>query len=213
MSDPTNASRSVGVPPPQHNLQSARDIAVEALCDQTPEQLIWLGASKADGHWRLPSLSDELCVDLDSGLITRDGQDVGPAWHVLTLHYLNIRTQPEPREPEITFATLPGARAYAVVSDGRVNRRLCATVGRDRPTLQAAAECLGARFVEGGDLAFEVDFFPRIPIRTIWHAADDEFPPSCTLLLPANIESFLCIEDIVVVSESLVSRLTKATSG
>jgi hypothetical protein len=213
VSDSTNASRSVGVPPPQHNLQSARDSALANLRGQTPEQLVWLGASEGDDGWQLKVIGDLFDVDLDSGLITCEGEDVGPWWHVLVLHYLAIRTQPETRQPEVTFATLPGGRTYAKVTDGRVNRRFCATVGRDQATLQAAAERIGARFVEGGDVAFDVDFFPRIPIRTIWHAADEEFPPSCTMLLPANIESFLCVEDIVVVSESLVSRLSEATSG
>ena len=49
--------------------------------------------------------------------------------------------------------------------------------------------------------------FPRVIHRLIWHAADDEFPPSATILLPSNIEEFFCSEDIVVLSESLVARL------
>ena len=210
MTDATDSPRSVGAPPPQHNLQTARDNAVAALRDQTPEQLVWLGASQVGDRWRLPVLNQLFDVDITTGLITCDGEDVGAWWHVLVLHYLAIRTQPEPRRPEITFATLPGGRTYAKVTDGRVNRRLCGTVGRERATLETAAERIEARFVEEGDLAFEVDFFPRVPIRTIWYAADDEFPPSCTMLLPANIESFLCVEDIVVVSETLVSQLSKA---
>jgi hypothetical protein len=213
VSDRTDARRSVGVPPKQHNLQTARDYAVQALRDQSDEQLVWLGASPAGDRWQVPALNDTFLVDLKSGLITCDGEEVHPGWHVLTLHYLNVRTQPEPREPEITFATLPSARTYASVTDNRVNRRLCSTVGRDRETLQAAAERIGARFVDGGDLAFEVDFFPRVPIRVIWHAADDEFPPACTLLLASNIESLLCVEDIVVATEQLVSQLSRRPSG
>jgi hypothetical protein len=49
--------------------------------------------------------------------------------------------------------------------------------------------------------------FPRICLRLIWHAPDDEFPPSATILLPAAIESFFCTEDIVVLSERLTARL------
>jgi hypothetical protein len=42
----------------------------------------------------------------------------------------------------------------------------------------------------------------------VWHAPDDEFPASATLLLPPNIEDYFCSEDIVVLSESLVARLS-----
>ena len=53
--------------------------------------------------------------------------------------------------------------------------------------------------------------FTRLAIRLIWHAGDDEFPPSATLLLPANIEAYFCAEDIVVLSERLVARLGGGT--
>lgn len=58
-----------------------------------------------------------------------------------------------------------------------------------------------------GDLAFDFDVFPRVSTRLLWYAADEEFPPSATLLLPDNIESYFCSEDVVVLSERLVSRL------
>ena len=85
--------------------------------------------------------------------------------------------------------------------------RLCATAGRDAQRLTAAAESLGGKAAAGGDAAFDFWVFPRILLRLIWHAPDDEFPPSATLLLPANVESYFCSEDIVVLSESLVARL------
>jgi len=110
--------------------------------------------------------------------------------------------------PTVTFADLPAGRVYAGIYGQRVNARLCATAGRDLATLRPAMESIGARPANGGDAAFDIPVFPRVPVRLIWHAADDEFPPSATLLLPANIEQFLCAEDIVVMSESLVARLS-----
>jgi len=206
-----DTSRRIGVPPPKHNLQSARDKAVEALCGQQADQLEWLGASPAGNAWRLPVLDGAFRVNVTSGDIACEGGGTAnPMWHVLALHYLNVRVRPDPREPEITFPGLPGGRAYAGVYEERVCRRLCRKVGGDRETLQAAATGIGARFVDGGDLAFEVSVFPRVPIRVIWYAADDELPAACTLLLTATIESFLCVEDIVVASEVLVSRLAGA---
>ena len=85
--------------------------------------------------------------------------------------------------------------------------RLCATAGQSVEKLRAAAAALGGRTVTGGDAAFDFDVFPRFPVRLVWHAPDDEFPSSATLLLPANAESYFCSEDLVVLSERLMSRL------
>jgi hypothetical protein len=196
------------MPESQDNLRRAAELAFDAVCSQTPEQLLWLGAHHADTFWHLPVLNELLTLDLSAGSITTPaGYEAGPVWRILLLHYLAITLRPESLEPEVTFADLPAARTYARVYHQRVIARLCATAGRDEKSLQAAADALGGRIVQGGDTAFDFDIFPRLCVRVIWHAADEEFPPAATLLLPANIESYFCIEDIVVLSECLVSRL------
>ena len=198
----------IDIPPPQDPDRTARQKAVEALSGQSVAQLQWLGADRSGAGWHLPVIDGVLLVDTTTGEVCREGGGtVRPAWRILALHYLALRTRPLARPPEVTFASLPSARVYAGVYENRVNRRLCAQVGRNVQSLRSAAAAIGAREVAGGDVAFEVDILPRIPIRLIWYAGDDEFAPSCTLLLPANIESFFCIEDIVVLSESFVSRL------
>ena len=116
-------------------------------------------------------------------------------------------SRPEQLAPEIVFADLPMARTYARVYQERAIGRLCATVGRDAEKLRRAATALGGRAVAGGDAAFEFDVLPRLRLRLIWHEADEEFSPSATILLPANIESYFCIEDIVVLSERVVAWL------
>jgi hypothetical protein len=123
------------------------------------------------------------------------------------LHYLAVAGRPEPREPEVTFADLPDGRGYADVYDSRVLKRLCATAGRDAATLRDAAEALGGLEVPGGDMAFQFTVFPRVAIRMIWHAPDEEFAPSATILLPGNVDEFFCTEDMVVLCESCVARL------
>ena len=147
----------------------------------------------------------EVCLD--------DHGPVRPAWQILTLHYLAVRSRPPAGPPEITFASLPSARVYASVYENRVNRRLCATVGKDAGLLQSVATAIRAHPVDGGDLAFEINVFPRIPLRLIWYAEDEELASCCTLLLPATIESYLSTEDIVVLSEALVSRLAQQMAG
>jgi hypothetical protein len=182
----------------------------EAVAKQPAEQLVWLGAQPRQCGWRVPVLNDVLEVDLSAKRVsTSAGQGVRPHWTILTLHYLAIISRPEQRAPEVTFADLATARSYAGVYHARVVARLCATVGRDAQRLGAAAYALGGRVDAhaAGDAAFDLSMFPRVSVRLIWHAPDEEFPPSATLLLPANIESYFCSEDIVMLSELLVSRL------
>jgi hypothetical protein len=193
---------------PQRALQIALERAYFLVAGQEAEKLLWLGAELCDKGWRLPVLNESFCVDLQNGRITTsDGAEVGPHWSILSLHYLAIASYPELREPEITFADLSTARSYAGVYQQRVIGRLCGTVGRDVGKLRSAAEGLKGQAVAAGDVAFDFNVFPRFSVRLVWHSPDDEFPPSATVLLPINAESYFCSEDLVVLSERLVSRL------
>ena len=208
MSNARGLPEGRGRPSPQQNLDAALKAAFESVRRQPAEQMVWLGAERIGDVWRLPVLSDAFDVDLDANRVTTSaGRPVGPHWAILALHYLAIGARPERLAPEITFADLPTARSYAEVYRARTVVRLCATVGRDAESLRIAATGLGGRAVAGGDAAFDFDVFPRLTVRFVWHAPDEEFPPSATLLLPKNVESYFCAEDIVVLSERLVARL------
>ncbi len=197
-----------GKPPPQENLKRAIELGFEALGGQPDEQLLWLGTERLENSWRLPVLGDVFVVDPSAKCITTSaGEEVGPHWTILTLHYLAVSARLDQQMPEVTFADFSTARSYAGVYHRRVIARFCATTGRDAERFCAAATALGGRTAPGGDAAFDFDVFPRLSVRLIWHAADEEFPPSATLLLPGNIESYFCPEDIVMLSERLVSRL------
>ncbi len=208
MSGADEFRRRLGVPATQNNLARATEMALAAVGSQPDEQLIWLGAERSGDTWQLPVLDDVFHVDLFASRITTSaGREVGHQWSILGLHYLAVTTRPERREPKTTFADLANARSYSGVYRGRVIARLCATAGRSAETLSAAARGLNGRPAGDGDLAFDFEMFPRISMRLVWHAPDEEFPPSATLLMPENIESYFCSEDIVVLSEGLVSRL------
>ncbi len=195
-------------PTPQKNLDRASELAFDGLQQQSDEQLAWLGADATADVWRVPVLESEVAVDRAARRVTTpDGRDIGPHWRILVLHYLAIEGQPERVEPAVTFADLATARSYNKVYEGRTVGRLCATVGRTADPLREAARALRGRGTVGGDVAFDFDVFPRLALRLVWHAPDEEFPASATILLPPNIEAFFCAEDIVVLSERLISRL------
>lgn len=221
---PTSPSEPQGrpaVPPPQRSYEESAARALAVVRAQPAEQLAWLGATPTGGGCSLRVLEDVLTVDLETGTV-RDpaGRVAGPWWRVLVLHYLSVSSRPAEQPPGVTFADLPGGRAYASVYQRRVIERLCRTAGRDGPTLRRAGEDLAGRVVrdsaEGlvappappaGDLVMEFAAFPRVTVQLAWYAGDEELTPSAALLLPSNVESFFCLEDIVVLSERLVSRL------
>ncbi|MHB8902476.1 MAG: DUF3786 domain-containing protein [Thermoguttaceae bacterium] len=186
----------------------ATERALERLRRQSETQLRWLGAVPEGGGWQLPVLNDHLTVRLSHpDVITSDGKEAGVAWRILALHYLGIATRPICRPPEVTFEDLASARSYAGVYRARVIQRLCATAGHRMETFRNAAVSVGGRPVAGGDAAYCFDVFPRIEVCLVWHSPDEEFPASATLLLPENIEAYLCLEDIIVMAERLVARL------
>ena len=197
------------IPPAQGHYRIAADKAVKTLKGQSPEQLEWLGA-RADGdQWKLEVLGETLTADIQTGSVrTSQGAEVREPWQILVLHYLSIASRPPFGEGEFTFAEIPGAITYDKVYQGRVIGRLCHTAGRDAETLTAAATALDGRETDGGDKAFEFRIFPKLNFKLIWYAADDEFPQSATILLPENLFPALSIEDIVVLSEQLVARLS-----
>ena len=196
------------MPGPQNNLRTAVELAAANLRGQDDGQLAWLGATRAGEGWRLTVLNSPLEVSLGDGrVLAPRGSPVGPRWQIIILHYLGVRCRPELGQPEVTFAHLPDGRVYAVNYEARVIRRLCATAGRDAATLRAATSAVGARPAGGGSLAFDIDVLPRLRLRLIWHAGDEEFGPSAAILLPRNITAMFCIEDVVVLSEMLVSCL------
>ncbi len=210
----TKASRDalnpLGVPPPQHNLQVAVTNAFVALSDQSTDQLEWLGVTVKDDRWSVPVLADVMTVEpAQKSICVSDGKEIKPSWRVLTLHYLGVGVQPEDIVPAVTFADIRGAQTYAPIYQQRVINRLCATVGRNEQDLRKACLGLGGREVTGSaDVSFDFEIYPRVHMKLLWYTGDDEFAPSASLLLPSNIDAYFCLEDIVALSEELISRLS-----
>lgn len=207
MSQPDGSPHRYPLRSPQ-GYRRALELAWQRFRNQSAEQLMWLGAQPEAHNWRLPVLADFFVVNGQENTVRlASGAPVGDAWQVLALHYLAVTGRPEPQPPEITFADLATARGYAEVYRHRAAARLAGAFGQDSVRLWASARDLGGRVVRLGDAAFDFDVFPRVSVRLVWYAGDEEFAPSATWLLPRNIEDFFCAEDVVVLSERLAARL------
>jgi len=176
-------------------------------------------------------LTERTVTFAESDLTEAREGTVGQRWEILALHYLCGKSveQPPPAVDShgrgapgypqagapvlqqsvgwASFADFPDARGYQSVYEARVVRRLCATAGRNRECFIAAAERLGGRAVPFGDVGYQFNVFPSAPVIVAWYEGDAEFPPNVSLLYPPNILELLPAEDVVVLSECLVSRL------
>lgn len=207
MSPPAGKHDRHPLRPPQ-GCRRALELAWERFRHQPPEQLVWLGAEPVGQGWRLPVLDNVFELDGEKAAIRlASGARVSDVWQVLALHYLAVAGRPEPQPLEITFADLATARGYAEVYHRRASARLASAFGQDSVRLWAAACELGGQAVRLADAAFDFLVFPRVCVRLVWYAGDEEFGASATWLLPRNIEAFFCPEDVVVLSERLGARL------
>ena len=198
--------------PRQNNYEVAADRAWARLLERPADDLRALGAqpvrAAGAGRWALEVLDAQFEIDPAQRTIALlGGGHVGTMWHILALHYLLARLPVPQAARQITFEEIPDARGYAAPYNGRVISLFCATVGRSRETLLAAAERLRAAPAQGGDLAFQLQVFPHVPLDIVWYAGDAELPAGAGFLYADNIAAILDVEDIVVMAERVVSRL------
>ncbi len=199
----------------QSNYHQAFVKALEAVRGRSGEELVELGGRRLEGRqYSLSVLNDVFMIDLAEGTVglANGRADAGAGslrieWQILALHYLAAPVPWTVGRSWVGFGDMPEARGYDPVYRGRVLGRLCATAGRDREGLVRAAGGLGGEPVDMGDEGFKFQVFPRLAVVIVWYAGDEEFGPGSSFLYPSNIMSFLSVEDVVVLSERLVSRL------
>jgi hypothetical protein len=79
--------------------------------------------------------------------------------------------------------------------------------GRNVAGFRAAAARLNGSAVGFGDAAFDFRVLPRVPMRLILHAGDEEFPAEASILFDRSIGGILSPEDIAWLAGMVVYRL------
>lgn len=79
--------------------------------------------------------------------------------------------------------------------------------GQDLDGFSKSCLACGGREVEGGDLAYELPMFPRIPVRAILWQADDEFPARVSFLFDQTANRHLRLDALWAVAKSIEKAL------
>jgi hypothetical protein len=87
--------------------------------------------------------------------------------------------------------------------------RIIELYGQNTDGFISACQQLGGVQVDGGDTAFELLVFPRLPVRIILWRADEEFPARLTYLFDRTANVHLHLDGIWAVGKLVESLLTQ----
>ena len=165
-----------------------------------------------EGQFEVPFFGATYHVRWPSSQVQRatDGQEPDIATRILLLHYLLAADGTPMADKWIAFRELPGGLGYDAAFQGRANRRLAHTFGRDGAAFEAAARVLGGERLTFGDASFLFRILPRLWMAAVLHLADDEFPANANVLFDASAAHYLPTEDLAVLGGMLAGRLAKA---
>jgi hypothetical protein len=134
-------------------------------------------------------------------------KDVPLQEQILILHYLQADLPAQPFGDWVAYREIRGAAFYYAAFLKRAVEPLKKVFGQDVAGLTHAAARLNGVAVGFGDAGFDFQAFPKVPVRLILHAGDDEFPAEASILFDRSIERVLSPEDIAWLAGMVVYRL------
>jgi hypothetical protein len=129
---------------------------------------------------------------------------------ILLLHYLARAKGTPVANKLIAFSELPEGTVYFPTFAKRSIEPITKYFGQEPQRLLEAAERLGGRKVDYGDVAVAISAFSQVPVTIVLWRGDSEFPPRGNILFDATISDYLSTEDIIVLCENITWRLVKS---
>jgi hypothetical protein len=153
--------------------------------------------------------SDYRICRADGHLFRRVGEDWLPAdshGEVLTIYDYLCDAKPgrAPAREPVSMAHLGGhVHTNLAAASGSLER----AIDRAPDAFRRACEALGGTPAPGGDICYDLELFPDLPVQLrFWHA-DEDFPPSLDLLWDRNTLQFLRYETTWFAAGVLRGRL------
>ena len=126
---------------------------------------------------------------------------------ILVLHYM-LSPGVHPLSGQwVAYREIPGASFYFSAFVKRAIDPLKNVFGQNLTGLSKAAALLNGRSIEPGDVGFEFNVLPNVPLQLILYTADEEFPAEANILFDRTIGEVLSPEDIAWLAGMLVYRL------
>jgi hypothetical protein len=129
---------------------------------------------------------------------------------ILILHYFTRAKGTPATGKSIAYKQLQGGVSYFPAFSQRAIGPLVKNFGKGPELLRKAAEKLGGREADYGDVSVTINAFERVPITLVLWKGDEEVAPNGSILFDASISDYLSTEDITVLCETIVWRLVRS---
>jgi len=164
--------------------------------DSSVLKFLRLSLSLEDGHIH-DELRGKMVPEIEAGV------------YCLLSGYADTNAVPETRKT-ISFAQLPGGRAYYNAFKGRAVQQIERVFGSNPETLYKAAELLDAIKLDYGDYSVKIYALPLVPVHVVLWSADSEFPTSANILFDSSASNYLSTEQAAMLGELTSTRLKHA---
>jgi hypothetical protein len=135
------------------------------------------------------------------------------AERILVLHYVEKASGAPLSGRLVGFDQLAGGRFYGSAFRKRVELPLARMFATGPSRLAEAAGKLGGTPGNHGDASAVLLPLPRVPMTLIVWTGDDELPPNGKVLFDDTAEGYLSTEDITVLGDLVLRRLTEMTGS
>lgn len=191
---------------------NAKKISVAALEKKDFQDLtrFSLFEKMGENKWRVPFLNRTYAVSFPDFTFTDladAAREVPIQEQVLALHYLEGVSDLSVSGNWVAYREIKDAAFYNSAFLKRTAVPLKSVFGKNPGALTASGEKLGAGFVDFGDVGLEFAVFPKIPVRYILWAGDDEFEPEASVLFDDTAGRILSAEDLAWLAGMVVYRL------
>ncbi len=147
--------------------------------------------------------------DAEISMMDNKEEEVPLRDKILILHYLTVARGTPLSGKLIAYKELPEGTNYFPTFYHRSIKPLADCFGGEPHRLLAMAEALAGQKADYGDAAVTVNAFPRVPVTLVLWRGDAEFAAEGNILFDSTIPDYLPVEDIIVISETIVRKLIK----
>lgn len=126
---------------------------------------------------------------------------------IFMVRYLSEKAKAPSSRKFLTYREVPWGEVYFRQFQGRCLMRLAFSYGNKLEAFKKVMTAMGAKPLEQGDCAFELEFMEGFFIRLILWEGDDEFPPSSQILFSDNFAVTFAAEDLAVAGDICINMM------